>query len=135
MSQCKLTARLGALTNLNKHMKKHTKSRLWYNKYIKATSKQSQESYLSEDKLNLIKFFITSNTALSQLKNIHLRSLIKKEISMPSFFTFRYKYINEVLDILHDKIELKCQDSSFITLIPDGWTDQSNTEYLGDFFC
>ena len=53
---------------------------------------------------------------------------------MPSFFTFRYKYINEVLDILHDKIELKCQDSSFITLIPDGWTDQSNTEYLGDFF-
>jgi hypothetical protein len=89
---------------------------------------------ITEEKLNLIKFFITSNLSLAQLKNVYLRLILKDEVKLPSFFTFRYKYLNEVLSLLHDKIEKKCQDASYITLIPDGWTDSSGSEYLGIFY-
>ena len=132
-SYCKLHSCIGGFTNLNKHLTKHESTLNWYNCYIKYVHKKNDKNtdYISDEKLNLIKFFITSNLSLAQLRNVYLRSILKDEVKLPSFFTFRYKYLNEVMSLLHGKIEKKCQDASYITLIPDGWTDSSGTEYLG----
>jgi hypothetical protein len=136
LQNCKLSCNIGEFTNLNKHLAKHESTLKWYNSYIQFSNKKKAActSYITEEKLNLIKFFITSNLSLAQLKNVYLRLILKDEVKLPSFFTFRYKYLNEVLSLLHDKIEKKCQDASYITLIPDGWTDSSGSEYLGIFY-
>ena len=86
---------------------------------------------LSDAKLNLIKFFITSNLALKQLENVYLRKCLKDEIKLPCVKTFRTTFINEIIGLLHDKIQIKCQEASFITLIPDQWSDTANTHFLG----
>ena len=52
---------------------------------------------------------------------------------MPCFNTFGYGWINQIFDKLHNKIEEKLKIAESINLIPDGWTDQPNSEYLGDY--
>ena len=129
--KCKKTASFGGLTNLNKHLKAHEKTKEWYERYIQCKKKCRLSNSLPEAKLNLIKFFITSNMALKQLENVYLRKCLKEEIKIPCFKTFRYTFLNEIMKLLHDKIENKCKEASFITLIPDCWSDDANTHLLG----
>lgn len=121
----------GALTNLNKHLLTHQESAQWYQSYIKSKKSYSKPA-LSDAKLNLIKFFITSNLALSQLENVYLRKCLKDEIALPCVKTFRFTFLNEILELLHGTIQNKCQEASFITLIPDPWSDEANTNFLGN---
>ena len=121
----------GALSNLNKHLLLHEKSKQWYQNYVKSKKKTKSGMVLSDAKLNLIKFFITSNLALKQLENVYLRKCLKDEIKLPCVKTFRTTFINEIIGLLHDKIQIKCQEASFITLIPDQWSDTANTHFLG----
>ena len=79
-------------------------------RYIQCKKKCKLSNSLPEAKLNLIKFFITSNMALKQLENVYLRKCLKDEIKIPCFMTFRYTFLNEIMKLLHDKIENKCKE-------------------------
>ena len=65
-------AKLEALTNVNKHFWKHVKSAKWYFTYQKRKDGSSKNT-LSEAEINLVKFFISSNLAYTQLQNRYLR--------------------------------------------------------------
>jgi hypothetical protein len=115
--------------NLNKHLKRHSISNEWYKLYLKSSKTICNK--LSDTKLNFIKFIITSNLALKQLENVYLRKCLKEEIKIPCMKTFQFTFLQEILDLLKDKIEEKCQNASYITIIPDLWSDLAITHYLG----
>ena len=110
----------------------HEKTLNWYKLYLNRPEvKQSKKLSISTEMFDLIKFFISSDLSLNQLNNIYLRRILKDEIRMPSVYTFRYKYLNAIMIKLHAQIDFKCKSAEAITLIPDGWVDNLNTEYLG----
>jgi hypothetical protein len=76
-------------------------------------------------------FIITSNLAFQQLENVYLRKCLKEEIQVPCTKTFQFTFLEEILSILHDKIEEKCRNALSITLIPDLWSDGAMTHFLG----
>lgn len=132
---CILNEYFGDFGNLNKHLKLHSKGKRWYELYIKEKNKESSESGISPTKILLIKFFITSNLALKQLENVYLRKCLKDEINMPCIKTFKFNYLVEVFSKMKVKIGEKCNEAEYITLVPDGWSDDPNTHYLGRVVC
>ena len=124
----------GAFGDLsNHHPTKHVKTKKWYELYKKRNDDGSESNLIgiSETKLLLIKFFVTSNLALKQLENVYLRKCLKDEIKMPCIKTFKFTYLVEVFNKMKCLISEKCKEATYITLVPDGWSDDLNTHYLG----
>jgi hypothetical protein len=131
--KCILHESFGDFGNLNKHLKLHDRTNKWYGLYQnkKSSDDSSDTSTISKAKLLLVKFFITSNLAYEQLKNSYLRQCLKDELKMPCVKTFKTTYLDEVFKKMIVKIEEKCKEASYITLIPDNWSDGLNTHFLG----
>ena len=55
-------APIGEFTNLNKHMLDHDETKAWYKQYM-SSQKCRKEPPLSNDMLNLVRFFITTNSS------------------------------------------------------------------------
>ena len=85
VDKCILHAKFGDFGNLNKHLLIHEISKKWYKLYQAYSGDEiNLDDGISEEKLNLIKFFVTSNIALAALENVFLRNILKDEIQMPS---------------------------------------------------
>ena len=85
---------------------------------------------LSVEKLNLIKFFVSSHQSIDVLNNEWLQLLINKTVSIPSYHYFRNFFIKEVKNIVHEEIDAKLKVAHSISIIPDIWEDSGN-HYLG----
>lgn len=109
---------------------KHTLSSSWYESYKKSLGDKYKKK-ISDDDINLARYFISSNDCLEQLKNKSLRAIIKKELHLYSYYAFRNRILNEMKNIIKKSIENKMNLAQFITLITDGWTSLGNSEYIG----
>jgi hypothetical protein len=86
---------------------------------------------ISDESLNLLKYFITSDSALEQLNNKYLRQVLLPDLKVFSVWTFRYKILPAIMLKLKEAIESKLKASDSIILVTDGWTGQfSNIEYF-----
>ena len=92
----------------------------------------TKKCFLSEAQLNFMKFWISSNSPLEIINNQFLRLCLNHEIKLPTFTqTYRWTWLEDVFDKLHCLIETKLQAATYVTLIPDCWSDSPNTHYLG----
>ena len=125
INDCKLHCKLGALTNLNHHLRIHEDSRNWYFKYQKHKGNKNSNP-LTEGQLNLVKLFVTSYQSLSMLSNEWFRKLINNSVEIPSEFYFRYDFLGRVINSLHDVIEDLLKKAVVVTIIPDIWEKNLN---------
>jgi hypothetical protein len=88
---------------------------------------------ISEDEMNLMKFFISSNTSIIQLENQYLRNCLK--FSLPCAKTFTETILPSVMDKLSNIIEKKLNDAQFLCLISDIWTNKNMHDFLGLVAC
>lgn len=109
----------------------HSKMKKWYTLY-RDSKKLSVKSLITEPQLNLIRFIVSSNTALSQLANPYLLKILMPELKMPCFETFRNTFLPQVLRRLKTEFEIRLNKAISITLIPDGWSTTSQVHYLGN---
>jgi hypothetical protein len=65
-------------TNLNKHLKTHDELDEWFRKY--ENYKQPKKTVIEDTNLKLIKYFISSNEALKELKKKGLTELISEQL-------------------------------------------------------
>ena len=82
---------LGKFTGLNKHIRANCLNQSfkeWYKNYQNHVNTK-QKLKLSQEMLILLKYFISSNTSLSDLENPYLRELLKPRLEMPGYFSFR----------------------------------------------
>jgi hypothetical protein len=85
---------------------------------------------LTEGKMNLIKFFITSNQSLSVLENEWFRLLVNPNVDISSYHYFRNFFLKEVTDMVSESISEKLNRACNVTLIPDIWK-YNGDHYLG----
>jgi hypothetical protein len=91
-----LHAKLGLTKNLGKHLKTHEEFKTnWLDPYQKHY-KNLKENIISKDTLLLMKYFISSNTALKELKNKWLRELLADKFDMVSKNAFRDEIRNPI---------------------------------------
>ena len=83
-----MKSRLGKTTNLNKHLKTHDEITNWYNEY-QISQNIYEEKQIDDNTLLLIKYFISSNSALSSLKNKWLRELLADKVELIGPVAFR----------------------------------------------
>jgi hypothetical protein len=124
-----LKSRLGKTTNLNKHLKTHDEMTNWYNEY-QISQNIYEEKQIDDNTLLLIKYFISSNSALSSLKNKWLLLLTDK-VELIGPVAFRNSILPAIYLKLRNEIELRLQTAKTICLITDIWTNKQNTDFIG----
>ncbi|RNA00646.1 zinc finger BED domain-containing DAYSLEEPER-like [Brachionus plicatilis] len=107
--------RLGATSNLNKHLEDHQCLENWIESYSK------------------LKFFLTSNTAIQQLKNPFLRSILT--VPLPHPHKFAKSILPQVRKTLKINLERKLKDAHSICLIIDLWSGQNMEHFLAVATC
>lgn len=80
--------------------------------------------------MNLCKYIISSNTALSELTNPYLWNLVDKSLKVPTYHTFRHSTLPKILQTLHDALNEKLRKSESICLIVDLWTNRMQLDFL-----
>jgi hypothetical protein len=131
--KCKICERkyqavIARTTNLNKHLKTHDLLDEWFKQY--ESYKQPKKTAIDDTNLKLIKYFISSNVALKELKNKWLRELISVEL-LPGPHSFRKRILPAVYEKLRQEIELRLKESSSICLLTDLWCNFQNTDFIG----
>jgi hypothetical protein len=124
-----LKSRLGKTTNLNKHLRTHDIMNKWYTQY-QVHQCITNDSVIDDNTLLLIKFFISSNTALSALKNHWLRELLAEKVKLPGSVSFRNVILPAVYSSLRKEIERRLQAAETICLITDLWTNKQNDDFI-----
>jgi hypothetical protein len=76
-----------------------------------------------------VKYFISSNTAHSELENPYLRDLIPFKV--PCTETFSETIIKKVLEMVQDIILKKLNDAKSICLISDIWSNKQMLAFMG----
>ena len=120
IKNCVLNCSFGALSNLNKHLLKHDESRRWYKKYQDHLGVKPSTG-LTDGQLNLIKLVVSSYQSLNLLKNEYFRKLCSNSVHIPTELYFRYDFLKEVIEKLHEEIETLLKKALVVTLIPDIW--------------
>ena len=83
----------------------------------------------------LVKYFISSNTSLSELANPHLLALINhlagpnKPIKLPLYNKFRHTLLPKVLEMMYKELESKLKSAASVILIVDMWSKNA-TDFI-----
>jgi hypothetical protein len=80
---------MGDFSNINKHFlsANHPISKKWYELYQKVNIQTPE--IISTEQLNLVKYFLSSNAAMSQINNPYFRKILDPKIKVHSWRTFR----------------------------------------------
>ena len=103
----------------------------WMKAYNRQLSIKKQE--LSDNDFLLVKFFISTNTAISQLENEHLSACFKFEV--PNRQTFTTNFLPSVLERVQAVINEKLNNAENICLISDIWTNAKMHDFIGIVAC
>lgn len=122
----KLQANFPCFSNLSKHLRKHTEFNKWEKDF--KLIKKIKEPILTDKNLDLIKFFISSNTSLLQLKNPYFHKLF--EGMLPSYHTFKSVFLPRVFTLFKEAIEAKLKIAVSVSLIADIWTTKTMTDFI-----
>ena len=101
-------------------MLKHDESRRWYKNYQDHLGVKPSTG-LTDGQLNLIKLVVSSYQSLNLLKNEYFRKLCSNSVHIPTELYFRYEFLKEVIEKLHEEIETLLKKALVVTLIPDIW--------------
>ncbi len=127
---CKKTlhANIGVVTNLNAHLKTHLEFReKSLNNYEKCNGR---DGILDEKTYDLVRYIVSSNTALDQLQNIHFAKLLANNMTLPGLKSFRYQTLPLVYSLMKDTIELKISKALSCCFITDIWTNKILADFI-----
>ena len=88
---------------------------------------------ISDDLLQVVQFFISSNTSLLQLANPALRACFK--LKLPCQQTFVSTYMPVVLEKIYAEIGEQLVASENVCLISDIWTNKQMLDFMGLVAC
>ena len=92
-----------------------------------------QKKEITDDVLQVVSFFISSNTSLLQLDNPALRTCFK--LKLPCSDTFVTTYLPFVLDRVYAEIGELLVNSESVCLISDIWTNKQMLDFMGLVAC
>ncbi|RNA03548.1 zinc finger BED domain-containing DAYSLEEPER-like [Brachionus plicatilis] len=122
-------AKIGASSNLKKHLTRHHPNlKNWLESYVNFSSRTKTKWKVDNNLITLIKYFLTSNSSVNELRNPYLRSLIS--FKLPCAYTFMTTIIPQVKLQLKDRLQEKLKSSFWICLIIDLWSNLSNVQYF-----
>ena len=133
--QCKicnktLHANIGVCSNLNGHLKCHLDFLgKWANFFNKFNSK-NKISNIDDETYDLVRFIVSSNTALDQLDNIHFCKLLEDKMSIPYVKSFRYEKLPKVYYEMRNAIEYKLSKAITCCFITDIWTNKVLADFI-----
>ena len=82
--------------------------------------------------LNLVKLFISSNTALQELRNPYMINVLKSGgIDIPDQKTFKSTILNDTVKKVKEVINDKLNKCSNAILIADIWSNPQMTDFIG----
>lgn len=108
-----------------KHLATHKEFDKWL-KLFSSIKGVDRKDKLTVDKLNLIKFFVSSHQSIESLNNEWLGLLINKSVAIPSYHYFRKFFLKEVRNMVHEEIDSKLKSAHSVSIIPDIWEDSGN---------
>ena len=115
---------------MNKHLSIHTIGLEWLEMY-KKSRRRTGSSIITDDTLDLVRWFISSNASLESLENVFLRRLLSDKFDLPHSYSFINTIIPEIISKLRNSIQEKLFQAETICLISDMWTNKQNSDFIG----
>lgn len=117
--------------NIKRHLEYNCKNKFLIERWMKDYNKSQnvKKKIISNEILNLVLFFISTNYSLIQLENPFLRKFFS--IELPCARTFKETILPDVLNKLHECLEKKLNLSSHVSIITDIWTDRQMHDFMG----
>lgn len=135
----KIKAVLGSTSNINGHFDtchsdpfKDKEFLFWYNGYKATCPAVQNKTLITSETLKILKYFISSNTALREFDSVHFRELLSGyTIKIPCARTFSDVILTSVFAKMNKVIESKLEESLSICLISDIWTNKQMLDFMG----
>lgn len=103
----------------------------WLNSYrVYRGNNNCDEFGLTEDVLELVKYFITSNNSMIELENNYLQHICNKVLKLPTVHSFQNNILPKVMSLLHQIIEKKLQKAVFVSTTTDIWTNKQMFDFI-----
>ena len=109
---------------------KDSEFKRWYQSY-RISQKQHKLAKIDQNTLTLIKFIISSNSAMAILENDYLRELLEPKVKVMSYNVLRYTFLPNLLEKLKILIEEKLVQCEYFSLITDIWTNLVMADFIG----
>lgn len=123
-----------AVSNLGKHLEKHQEVAEWLELHKKKQNR-FKEVVIDENLWRFLTYFLSSNLALTELRNKHFLGIVLSSIKCPSYEQLRYRLLKVVLAKLMEVIQNRFNSAIYVTLITDIWSNRLNTRFLGLAAC
>jgi hypothetical protein len=125
---------IGVFTNLNRHLNNEHSNLINFKRYLtlynEQNSKHKKKYAITPKMLILIKYFITSNSALAEMNNDYFRYILAEaKYDAPGDQTFK-KVVEDAYDLVKRQISEKLDEAIAVTLITDIWTNKKNEDYI-----
>ena len=117
-------------TGLSKHLLTHNEFNLNWIHYNEK-SKKKANAILDNNIYDLIRYIISSNTAMLQLENEFFVKLLEPKMKIPCIRTFRYTHLPSIYRQMLDAINDKLDKALTICLITDIWTNRIMADFIG----
>lgn len=128
----KLVAKLGKTRNIKAHLERHRdfpQLIQWFSLYDDSNSTKKK---IDEFTVKLVRFFIGSNTAISEFDSPHFRELFKLfDANVPCAKTFAENTLPNVFEMVKDQIYEKLNKAFNVSLICDIWTNKQMHDFKG----
>jgi hypothetical protein len=127
-----LQATFPEFNNLNNHLKTHSEFRdKWLSYFDEFNPQKSKCTILLDDNTyNLVRFVVSSNTAMTTLENVHLAKLLHEKMKVPCIRTFRYTLLPKIYSDMLSLINIKLDEALTICFITDIWTNKIMADYI-----
>ncbi len=116
-------------TNLNHHMKEHETYLQWL-KNLRNKKGGAQIKLIDDFTLKIVRFIVSSNTALLQLHNPSFVDLFTGKEKVPTYKIFRNKCLPDVMSKLSSTINSKLDHAEAVCLVVDLWSSPINKSFL-----
>ena len=123
--------KIGKTTNLNRHLrdikyKNHNQLTFWLQEYDKVCPRNKKKPEIDEGTYLLVRYFISSNSALTELENPFLQKICEMaKINLHGYNSFRNIILPKVMTHLDEVLSTKLQVADSICLITDIWSIRS----------
>lgn len=119
------------MTNLKNKDSKITELKEWIEANKECFPSPSNKTIITEDTMKIVRYFISTNAALSNFDNKHFRELLYKYPKVPCSKTFKSVILDDVNYAVKHELNNLLSNAVSVLVISDIWTNKQMLDFMG----
>jgi hypothetical protein len=118
------------MTHLKNKHSKITELKEWIEANKECFPSPSNKTFITEDTMKIVRYFISTNAALSNFDNKHFRELLYKYSKVPCSKTFKSVILDDVYYAVKHELNNLLSNAVSVLVISDIWTNKQMLDFM-----